>query len=1141
MFSSWSLFLVALACMALLFLVAWAGERKPLGDRHPKLRAWLYSLSLAVYCTSWTFYGAVGTAATDGWAYLPIYLGPMLVMLLGYGVLRRIAETSREHRITSIADYMAHRYGRSHAIAVLVTVAAVVGAVPYIALQFKGILTSMEVLSDGAGTAMTAPGGVALWLALVLAAFTMAFGTRSLDASEHQRGLIWAVAFESVLKLVAFLAIGVFAIATLGGGARLFDLLQTQPVYLERFSPWRLPDGFVMQVVLAMTAILCLPRQFHVAVVEYRGQGELRTARWLFPLYLLLFTVFVVPIAVAGLERFGLAGVNPDTFVLALPLADGRGVLALLAFIGGFSAATGMVIVSTVALAIMVSNHLVMPLLLRREGGDRAFGDVQATLVWVRRGSILAITLAAWLYYRALEGGVPLASIGLLAFAAAAQFAPAMLLGLYWRGASQAGAISGLATGGAAWLLLLLLPALTGSSVLGGGAEISEGAGIALALNTLAVVGVSLLLPDVPVPVRSGDGPPRLITMGQLSDTLQRFLGPEATRDALATHLGESALEPRALATPATLQFGERLLAGSIGSASARSVLRSALQRGGLGRDEVLDLLNQASQAVQFNRELLESTLDNLTQGVSVVDEDFRLVGWNRRYLELMAYPEGTVYLGQPVEALFRINAERGLLGDGNNNPAGVRRRLDRLRAREPYRSERAWLDGRVLEIRGNPMPGGGYVTTYTDITRYKDIERELQEVNESLEQRVEERTAALRDANRELDAARHMAETANRSKTRFLAAASHDLLQPMNAARLFLSVLRQRPDEDDERSRLVMRADRSLTAAEELLSALLDISKLDSGVLEPELETIDLPDLFEQLRRRFKALAANRGLVLRVRALPVQVSSDRKLLTRMLQNFLANALRYTEHGGVLLACRRRGDEVEVGVWDTGVGIAPEDQLRIFEEFQRLENADRGDERHEERGLGLGLAITDRMAKVLGHPLGLRSTPGKGSRFSVRLPLAGAAEDEPPQPPRSERQAGTPLSGAAVLCVDNETAILDGMTALLERWGCEVRVARDEVAARARLADGWLPDLVLMDYHLGDGADGLAVLDALPLGARTTVRSVIITADRSPELEARVDSRGLALLRKPLRPAALRALLSNLLRDARAGQSSPTA
>lgn len=1126
MFSAWSLFLLALACLGLLFLVAWAGERRPLTQDHPRLRGVLYALSLAVYCTSWTFFGAVGSAASTGWGFLPIYLGPLLVMLLGYGVLKRIAVVSREHRITSIADYIAHRYGRSHAVAVLVTVAAVVGAVPYIALQFQGIVSAMEVLSadvDGARP----PGDMALWLALLLAVFSMAFGTRRLDASEHQRGLVWAIAFESVIKLVAFVAVGWFALfGVLGGSAGLSDLLQNEPAYQERFSPWRLPEGFVTQVVLAMTAILCLPRQFHVAIVEYRGVGELQIARWLFPAYLLVFTLFVVPIAVAGLERFGAGTVNPDTFVLALPLAEGRGGLALLAFVGGFSAATGMVIVSTVALAIMVSNHLVMPLLIRRGGEPRPLEDLPRTLVWVRRGSILAVSLAAYAYFTALDRGIPLASIGLLAFSAAAQFAPAMLLGLFWRGASQAGAVSGLAVGSVAWLLLLLLPSITGTEPLGAGLDFNDAAAIALGLNTLALVLVSLLVPDLDSDRRGQSPGDSLITMGELQATLGRFLGLESTRAALATELGPSALEPRALASPATLQFGERLLAGAIGSASARSVLRSALRHRGLDSSEVLDLLDHTSQAVQFNRELLEATLDNLTQGVSVVDEDLRLVGWNRRYVEMMAYPEGAVYLGQPIEELIRRNAERGLLGDGYNNEAGIQRRLDRLRGGRAYRTERPWLEDKVIEIRGRPMPGGGYVTTFTDITHYKVIERELQEVNESLEQRVEDRTRALQDAVGELDAAREMAEDANRSKTHFLAAASHDLLQPMNAARLFLSVLRQRPDNDEERARLVMRADRSLTAAEELLSALLDISKLDTGALEPELEVIDVEELFEQLRRRFKPLAANRGLRLRVRSRPLRIVSDRNLLYRVLQNFLSNALRYTESGGVLLACRRRGDEVELGVWDTGIGIDAEDRERIFDEFQRLEAA----EQRAERGLGLGLAITDRIARVLGHRLTVRSRPGRGSVFSIRVPLAPEGTDTLPSPATGREPRPAPLEGAVVLCVDNEPEILEGMSALLERWGVVARTAVgvDSALVEARKAP---PDIVLMDFHLDGTLSGLAVLDRLRDELGLVAPAVIITADRSPELEEQVRERGLSILRKPLRPASLRALLSNLLRS----------
>lgn len=1128
MFSAWSLFLLALACLGLLFLVAWAGERHPLGDGHPRLRGVLYALSLAVYCTSWTFFGAVGSAATTGWGFLPIYLGPMLIMVFGFGLLRRVAETSRENRITSIADFIAHRYGRSHAVAVIVTAAAVVGAVPYIALQFQGILSAIEVLAVDRRAAAP-PGGMALWLALVLAVFSMAFGTRQVDTAEHQRGLVWAIAFESVIKLVAFVAIAWFALfGVLGGGDGLAQLLREVPEYQQRFSPWQLPEGFLTQVVLAMTAILCLPRQFHVAMVEYRGVGELGIARWLFPLYLLVFTVCVVPIAVAGLERFGASTINPDTFVLALPLAEGREGLALLAFIGGFSAATGMVIVATVALAIMVSNHLVMPLLLRHGGGSAMTRDLPGALVWVRRGSILAITLAAYAYFTALEQSIPLASIGLLAFSAAAQFAPAMLLGLYWRGASQAGAVAGLSVGGIAWLLLLLLPSLTGQTPLGEAVDFNDAAAITLALNTLALVIGSLLIPDMEISRGEGGRSERLITMGELEETLGRFLGVEPTRAALATELGPSALAPAALASPATLQFGERLLAGAIGSASARSVLRSALRHRGLGASDVQDVLDQASQAVQFNRELLEATLDNLTQGVSVVDENLRLVGWNRRYLELMAYAEEAVYLGQPVQELIRRNAERGLLGPGQNDEAGVQRRLAHLRRGQPYRTERPWLDGTVIEIRGRPMPGGGYVTTYTDITRYKDIQRELQVVNESLEQRVEDRTRDLQEAMGALESAREMAESANRSKTHFLAAASHDLLQPMNAARLFLSVLRQRPDDDEERSRLVMRADRSLTAAEELLSALLDISKLDTGALEPELETIDVGELFEELRRRFKGLATNRGLTLRVRASDERVVSDRKLLTRVLQNFLSNALRYTESGGVLLASRRRGEALELGVWDTGIGIAEADRTRIFEEFQRLDSASQ----YAERGLGLGLAITDRISRVLNAPLAVRSRPGQGSCFTIRVPLAKASDLETARASDEPEMRATPLEGARVLCVDNEPEILEGMSALLGRWGLEVHTAVGVDSALAEAAKA-PPDVVLLDYHLDGPLTGLELLDRLRGEQGLVAPAVIITADRSPEVEEAVRARGAALLRKPLRPASLRALISNLLRSAR--------
>ncbi|NNK38509.1 MAG: hybrid sensor histidine kinase/response regulator, partial [Xanthomonadales bacterium] len=873
MLNAWSLILIALAYMGLLFAIAWVGDKKRIAHNHRNVQALIYSLSLGVYCTSWTFYGAVGSAATTGWGFLPIYIGPVLVMLFGTDLIRRIATTSRDQRITSIADYIAYRYGRSHAIAVLVTVAAVIGSVPYIALQLKGITNGFDVITRSTGAPPGWSADLSLYLALALALFAMLFGTRNMDASEHHRGLMWAIAFESMVKLLAFLAIGLFAIFTVFNGlGDIAQVIRDNESYRRLFSPWQMPEGFGIQLVLAMAAILCLPRQFHVAVVEFRSYGELRVARWLFSGYLLVFTLLVVPIALAGLTQFAGQSVNPDTYVLALPIAFDREALTVLAFLGGFSAATGMVIVATVALAIMVSNDIVMPLILRSglvRSSDKT--DLSQTLLRVRRVSILVVTLMAYAYYQAIEAGVPLASIGLLSFSAAAQFAPAMLIGLYWTGASRLGALAGLSTGVTAWFVLLLLPSFADSGVALAwlpDLDFNQGAIVSLVLNATTIIVVSLLSAEREAPTEAASADlsaSGLLTLGELQSTIGRFLGMDVTREALATHIGAADLEPAALATPATVQFGERLLAGSIGSASARTVLTTALHHRGLGPEAVMELLDRTSQAVQFNRELLESTLDNMSQGVAVVDRNLQLVGWNRRYLELMDYPEGFVHLGQPVEELIRYNAERGLLGEGDPG-SEVPKRLDHLRSGHPYRYERDWLGEKVVEIQGNPMPGGGYVTTYSDITHFKDIEKELQLVNETLEQRVLQRTRELQEALGEVEEARQSAEAANQSKTRFLAAASHDLLQPMNAARLFVSILRQQQgDSGDEQAQLVKRVDRSLTAAEELLSALLDISKLDSGMYEPEPESIPVTDLFEKLRRRFKALAANRDLQLRV------------------------------------------------------------------------------------------------------------------------------------------------------------------------------------------------------------------------------------------------------------------------------------
>jgi signal transduction histidine kinase/Na+/proline symporter len=1018
----------------------------------------------------------------------------------------------------------------------MVTCAAIIGAVPYIALQLKGITTGIDVINQAAGDVAVLPDQLPLYLALALAVFAMVFGTRNMDASEHHRGLMWAIAFESVVKLLAFVAIGLFAIfGIFDGFGSVAETIRDNGPYQQLFTPWRLPEGFVIQMVLAMVAILCLPRQFHVAIVESRDTTDLRMARWVFPTYLFIFAALVIPIALAGLTQFSGQDVNPDTYVLSLPLAFDQPLLTLLAFLGGFSAATGMVIVSTVALAIMVSNDIVMPLLLRT-GFTRSQGtlDLSKTLLRVRRVSILLLALAAVVYYRAIEGGVPLASIGLLSFSAAAQFAPAMLIGIYWGRASRTGAIWGLTLGVSGWFVLLFLPSFTPAGLLESILSIfpalsfNQGTMLTLLVNTAAVILFSLLWPDrestpaAGADHESGNG---LITLEELENTIGRFLGVDTTRKALTTHLGLTAIQPGALATPETIQFGERLLAGSIGSASARTVLSTALHHRGLGPEAVMDLLDQTSQAVQFNRELLESTLDNMTQGVSVVDQGMRLVGWNRRYVELMEYPEGTLYLGRPIEDLIQLNIRRGLIGDHKSE---IQKRLTHLRNGQGYRYERQWLGGKVLEIQGNPMPGGGYVTTFSDITRFKDIERELQLVNETLEHRVKHRTVELSKANTELEEAKLSAENANRSKTRFLAAASHDLLQPMNAASLFVSILRQQQEgSDDEQSRLVKRIDRSLKASEQLLSALLDISKLDSGMYNPEPEAIRIPELFEQLRRRFKALAVNRNITLRVRPMDCTIFSDRNLLYRILQNFLANAINYTETGGVMLGCRIRGDQLRISIWDTGVGIEATEVRAIFQEFHRLDYARRLDE----KGLGLGLAICDRIARMLGHAIDVSSKPAHGSCFSVSVPLAPESEALPSETPVTTHAEAIGFKDLTVLCVDNEPDILEAMNMLLDRWGCPtVMLAENQAQAAQQVLLHGTPDFVLVDYHLADQSDGLQVMLHIDGILCTRLPAIVITADRSAELEDAVKERGYGLLRKPIRPAALRALMTNMIK-----------
>ncbi|SOT95196.1 hybrid sensor histidine kinase/response regulator [Xanthomonas arboricola] len=514
----------------------------------------------------------------------------------------------------------------------------------------------------------------------------------------------------------------------------------------------------------------------------------------------------------------------------------------------------------------------------------------------------------------------------------------------------------------------------------------------------------------------------------------------------------------------------------------------------------------------------LSRSLEHLPQGVVVIDEALNLVAWNSRYVELFRFPPELLKIGRPIEDLFRFNARRGLLGPGPIE-AAIERRLNHLRSGKPHMRESEKEDGTVLEIRGNPLPDGGFVTSYADITSYKNAARELRSLADALEHRVAERT-------RDLAAAKREAESANRYKTRFVASAVHDLLQPLNAARMFVSVLRGQVGEAGS-ARVVDNIEGALAAQDAILNSLLDISRLEAGSLKTQVRDFAIAPLLETLAREFGILAEDRGLVLDWVPTSAVVLSDENLLRRILQNFLSNAIRYTPRGRVLIGCRRRGGWLRIEVHDQGAGIPEALQEEIFEEFRRLDDGVAND-----RGAGLGLAIVERIGRLLGHRIGLRSTLGSGSVFSVTVPLgerAAIVRQLPPPTTTTAENANDPiLHGCRVWCVDDDPRVCEASRALLERWECRVDFAGGPDEALATASPDEVPELLLLDVRMGEHY-GPMLLPQLVQRWQREPRVILVTAEADPALREHALDLGWGFLTKPVRPPALRALVTQML------------
>ncbi|KGJ93488.1 PAS domain-containing hybrid sensor histidine kinase/response regulator [Colwellia psychrerythraea] len=1167
---TWLITVLSIAYLALLFIVAHWGQNQ--ASENWSCKPWVYSLSLGVSCTSWAFYGTVGQAATTGAWLAPIYIGSILCFILAWPMLNKILLIVKQQNLTSIADFIAFRYDRSPKVAALVTIVALIGIIPYIALQLRAISTSFDLLTGTYQSGIS----TAFVVTIVLIFFSILFGTRQIAANKQNQGLVLAIAFSSVIKLFALTAVGIFTTFFIFDG---FSDLLSQGKSINSITGTNSAYLAVAHALLGAITIFILPQQFHMMMIENHHQQELKSARWLFPLYLLLINIFILPIAIAGQLTFPGGSVDADTYVLTIPLFYQQAWLGITVYIGGLAAATSMVIVAAIVLSTMVSTEVLTPLVLKfRLFNTKKNHQLSGLLLNLRRSSIAIILLLAFIFERIIAQQNHLATIGLLSFVLLIQFAPATIGALYWRKANAKAALTGLIVGSLVWFYTLLLPvlmptnqwletgllhlswlkptALFGVDFLD---STSHGVFYSLLLNTVCYVIVSLIgkrsvgekLQAEYFVNKSQNQFERHLSLDDLSSLLLRFVDKAAAEELLS--FAKSELNKNSNSkNQKFIEFTRLQLSGVLGSASTRMVMKAASTSQEMPLEDVVSIVDEANQMFRFNRELLQSGVENIEQGISVIDADMRLVAWNQRYIQLLDYPEGFVTAGKSVEELLRYNIAKGVItgkitgtGTGTITDADtsveseelIARRIEHMRMGHNHYFQRTMPNGIVLEIRGQSMPGGGFVSTFSDITAHIEAEKALQKANENLEKRVEERTQELRLAKAE-------AEAANSSKTRFLAAASHDLMQPFNALSLFTSMLKKKVA-TDELANLANNIDDSLNVVEALLSDLVEISRLDNSSENIEINHFALDELLIPLKNEFTVLAQQDDISFSYQASSVWVNSDKRMLRRIIQNFISNAVHYCRDktgdkagiaNKIVLGVRHNKDSIRIEVWDNGPGIAADKQQTIFQEFERL------DQNREIPGLGLGLAIAERMASLLSLKISLKSTVGKGTGFMIEVPrvqpisinlTATSTVNSTGKTSTINRKktvvASDNFANMPVLVIDNDALMLTAISSQLTDWDCLVYIAKDEESL-SEVANNMpqAPSFIIADYHLDNDTNGVDLVTRLLGSKNWHVPCVICSADPSEQVRQHTSDANFLFLRKPVKSLALKRLIRQM-------------
>ena len=1207
------LLLIVFVYISILFALARWGDKqyfvKNSWVKHPIV----YALALGVYCTSWTFYGLVGTASVKGWNFFPILLGPILLFTVGFPLLERIYKVCRQEHIHSIADFIASRYGKRQGVAATVSVVVLMATIPYIALQLKAVSDTL-LLTMGDGFLVNQD--LTFVIALCMIVFTLLFGAKRLDMSGYHSGLMTAIAFESIVKLVVLcvvavscfiwlsdsgwsdvlastsqnVSLDVFPEATKSFAAQSFPSVFYQPIMWPRF---------IVETILSICAILCLPRMFHVTFVECLSKTHLKYSRWILAFYLLLISACIVVIASTGNKLLGSdPTINGDAYVIALPLSQSSPWVAILAFLGGFSAATAMIIVATMTLSHMLSNDVVLPLLMRGQQHKKIAQDFSRRLIFARRSTVIFVIIAAYLYQVVLAENIALTSIGLIAFALVVQLAPAMLFGLYWRKGNVTGLYAGLLVGITLWFYTLMIPLLVDAGLMG--AYITDKGlfgvlwlrpetflGLTFSDSFTRAVLISLSANIIFYWWYSATSIEKLvdriqataftqltkgaydyyndINLDDLRVLLNEFLGVPATAILFSSYAKTSKVllekKQKDFSKHQLVEKSQKALAGIVGVASAQSMIESLYSGKKMAVEEVVSLFGETTKALRFNQEVLSASFENISSGISLIDKDLQLVAWNQCYEEMFEYPEGMLYVGIPFVDILHVNAELGFLGEGDAESL-ISERLAYMVEGKPYRFIRTHKNDVVIEVKGQPLPNGGYVITYDDITEFIQVQKRLEEANATLEQRVLDRTHVIEEVNDSLREAKQLADEANASKAKFLALASHDIMQPLNAASLYASALSDDAaiaTRSDKEVALIRKLTIAIDNTESIITTLLEMSKIDNGVIQPNYSVVDLHLMLSNIVNE-ASIQKPETLIIRYCQTSLNVYSDKHYLYRIVQNFVSNAIKYTQSGKVLIGCRRGADEndipyVDICIFDTGIGISQKEQQAIFSDFYRVPNNDMGniiddnkiekDKKVKETvpGVGLGLSVVTRFSELLQHEIVCRSVLNEGSCFSVRVPMATKKTFNNIDIHASRQYC---LNDMCIVYVDDEVENLSAMSALLGRWQCQM-IALDSVeearvyVRKSLTGECAIPDVLLMDYQLGfDDLSGIALAEEMVEQWHQHLASTlknkplyeipvcIVSAAVEKELPDKVSQAGFEFLRKPVKPGRLRALLTQL-------------